>query len=280
MVNDRLHNVESMLNRVSITKLQKRMRTQFIGKTMFFSRKVSSTNDRAKQLAVQGVPAGTVVIAATQTHGRGRLDRKWISPVGGLWFSVILKPEVSVSKISHLTFVTSLAVAECLKDLYGLKVETKWPNDVLVKGRKICGILGETSSTEEKATFVILGVGVNVNFDTEKTFPEPIRLTTTSVEKELGHKVKLETLLKALLEKFERTLGLCLNQGFKSVLSEWKKYAFFLGNEVEVVDRISTISGTACDIAEDGALVLRSKDGSLRHIFAGDLFLRISENPR
>lgn len=263
------------MSKVSITKLQKRMRTQFIGRTIHFSRKVSSTNDWAKQLAAQGAPEGTVVIAATQTHGRGRLDRKWISPMGGLWFSVILKPEVSVAKIAHLTFVTSLAVAKCLKDLYGLKVETKWPNDVTIGGRKICGILGETSSTGEKATFVILGVGVNVNFDTEKIFPESIRLTTTSIEKELGRKVELETLLKALLEKLEKTLDLYVNEGFMPVLSEWKKYAFFLGKEVEIVDREKKIKGTACDVAEDGALVLRFEDGSSRRVFAGDLSLRI-----
>lgn len=267
------------MNRVSITKLQKKMRTQFIGRSIFFSRKVSSTNDWAKQLAAQGTPEGTVVIAATQTHGRGRLDRKWISPMGGLWFSVILKPEVNVAKIAHLTFVTSLAVAECLKDLYGLKVETKWPNDVTIGGRKICGILGETSSTGEKATFVILGVGVNVNFDTEKIFPQSIRLTTTSIQKELGRKVDLETMLKALLERLEKTLDLYVNEGFMPVLSEWKKYAFFLGEEVEVVDQENKIKGTAYDVAEDGALVLRSEDGSLRRIFAGDLFLRICESP-
>jgi len=257
-----------------MTKLQKTMQTRFIGRVLFFSRKVSSTNDWAKQLAVQGAPEGTVVIAATQTHGRGRLDRKWISPVGGLWFSVILRPEVNMAKIARLTFVTSLAVAECLKDLYGLKVETKWPNDVTIGGRKVSGILGETSSTGEKATFVILGVGVNVNFDTEKIFPESIRLTTTSIEKELGRKVGLETTLKALLERLEKKLDLYVNEGFAPVLLEWKKYAFFLGKEVEIVDREKKIKGTACDVAEDGALVVRSEDGSLTHVFAGDLLLR------
>jgi BirA family biotin operon repressor/biotin-[acetyl-CoA-carboxylase] ligase len=186
-----------------------------------------------------------------------------------------LKPKVKASKTPQLTFVASLSVAECLEDLFGLTVETKWPNDITIGRRKVCGILGETSSAGEKAASVILGVGVNVNFDTAKIFPESIRATTTSIEKELGRKVEIETVLEALLERLEKTLDLHTNEGFNPVLSKWKKYACFLGKEVEIVDREQKIRGAACDVAEDGTLILTMKDGSLKQIFAGDLSLRI-----
>jgi biotin-[acetyl-CoA-carboxylase] ligase BirA-like protein len=265
--------------KVNLTRIQDGLRTRSIGKTVFFAREVGSTNEWAKELASQKAPEGTVVLAETQTRGRGRLGRTWISPLGGLWFSVILRPRISLSDVSQLTFVAGLAVAQTLDDLYDLKVETKWPNDVLIDGRKVCGILGEASSNGEKTNFVVLGVGVNGNFDSEQIFPRRIRSNTTSLERELGQKVRLEQLFDALLEKLEKTFDFYAREGFMMILSEWKKYACFLGHKVEVNDHGKRIEGTAHDVSQDGALVIRRSNGSLTHVFVGDITLRTSPKP-
>ena len=268
-----------MACKMNLTRLQEGIRTRLMGRTIFYSTEVGSTNEWAKELASQSAPEGTVAIAETQTHGHGRLDRKWISPAGGLWFSVVLRPKIALAEVSQLTFVAGLAVAETLRELYGLKVETKWPNDVLISGRKVCGILGEASSTSGKISFVVLGVGLNANFDTGRVFPRTMRRSATSLESELGRKVRLETLFNALLEKLEKTFDLYTREGFTPILSEWKKHALFLGRKVDVTDQGKKIKGTAYDVAKDGALVLRLDDGSLAHVFAGDVSLHISRRP-
>jgi BirA family biotin operon repressor/biotin-[acetyl-CoA-carboxylase] ligase len=187
-----------------VEKLQEGLCARRFGNSIFFSRAVGSTNDWAKELAEHGAAEGTVAIAETQTAGRGRLDRTWVSPKGGLYFSVILRPRLKPAEAVRLVFVAGLAVAEALSEKHGLKAETKWPNDVLVNGRKVCGILSEMNATGEKVNFVILGVGVNANFDVKKALPEELWESATSLECELGRRVELEELFRMLLEKLER----------------------------------------------------------------------------
>ena len=263
-----------MAKRLNPSKLQKGSRTRLLGKSIFFSKEVASTNEWAKKLASQGAPEGWVVIAETQTHGRGRLDREWISPLGGLWFSLILRPRQGLVKAAKLTFVAGIAVAETLREQYGLRTQTKWPNDVLVNGRKICGILGETTSTGKEIDAVVLGIGINANFDAERVLPESIRARVTSLETELNRRIQLEELFNRLLEKLEATYVLYTRRGFSSILKQWKRYAGFLGQQVEVTDRNEKITGLAYDVDRDGALILMLENGALKHVFAGDVSLR------
>jgi BirA family biotin operon repressor/biotin-[acetyl-CoA-carboxylase] ligase len=225
-------------------------------------------------LAELGAPEGTVTIAETQKAGRGRLGRRWISPKGGLWFSIILKPKLKPSETTKLVFVASLAVAEALKELYSIKTETKWPNDVLVGGRKICGILAEMSTVDGRVKFVVLGIGVNVNLDVEKDLPKELWGNTTSLKAVLGRKVKLEELFKKLLEKLDGVYELFLKDGFRPILERWKSYACFLGNMVEVKDKGEKLSGLALGVNAEGALILKLQDGTLRRIFVGDLSIK------
>jgi len=229
----------------------------------------------AKELAGYGAGEGTVVVAETQTCGRGRLDREWVSPKGGLWFSIIFRPELKPAEAFGLVFVSGLAVAEVLCDLYDLKAETKWPNDVLVNERKVCGILTELNTTGERINYVIVGVGVNANFDVAKVFPEEMRKVATSLENGLGRKVSLEELFKALLEKLENIYELFLKEGFGPVLEKWKAYAGFLGRQVEVASDSEKLCGLALDVDSEGALVLRIEDETVGRVFAGDLSLRL-----
>ena len=259
---------------VNVDRLQEGLRTRRFGRTILFLREVGSTNDLAKELASYGVVEGTVVVAETQTAGRGRLGREWVSPKGGLWFSVILKPKLKPAEAVGLVFVAGLAVAEALRELYAVQVETKWPNDVLLKGRKVCGILSEMSTVDEKVNYVTVGVGVNANFDVEKAFPEELRANATSLENELGRKVKLEELFKALLEKLENVYELFLKEGFAPVLGKWKTYAGFLGSQVEVTSGTEKWVGLASDVGNDGALVMKLGDGTVKRVFVGDATLR------
>jgi BirA family biotin operon repressor/biotin-[acetyl-CoA-carboxylase] ligase len=244
-----------------------------MGKTILFLRKVNSTNLWAKRLARSGAQEGTIAVAESQSSGRGRLDRRWYSPVGGLWFSVVLRPQIYASEVSQLTVVTALSVIQTLRDLYGLEAHAKWPNDVLVNGRKICGILGEANSEANEVSFVIMGIGLNANFDVHKVLPESIAAGATSLETEIEHKVELEQLLTTLLKKFEADYDIYARRGFSRIVAEWKGYANFLGQEVEVIDQSRTFRGIAEDIDANGALVLRLKDGTLKSFQAADVSL-------
>jgi BirA family biotin operon repressor/biotin-[acetyl-CoA-carboxylase] ligase len=260
----------------SVDKLQEGLRTKHLGKRIFFSRVVASTNEWAKELASYGAEEGTIAIAETQTAGRGRLGREWFSPKGGLYFSVVLRPALKPVEAVGLVFVAGLAVADVLRKVYCLAAETKWPNDVLVNGKKVCGVLSEMNSTGEEVNFVVVGVGVNADFVVEKVLPEELWERTTSLGTALGRRVKLEELFRALLEKLEDVYGRFLKEGFGVVVGEWKGYAGFLGKQVEVKVDAEKFEGLALNVDGEGALVVQLGNGALRRVFVGDVSLRMS----
>jgi len=258
---------------VNVNRLHEGLRTRRFGKNIVFLREVSSTNDLAKELAGYGAVEGTVVVAESQTAGRGRLDREWFSPKGGLWFSVVLRPKLKPTEAVKLVFASGLAVAEVLHELYGLKAETKWPNDVLVNKRKVCGVLTEINTTGSRVNYVVVGAGLNANFDVATVFPEELRKVAVSLENVLNRKVRLEELFGAVLEKFEYFYELLLKEGFDPLLARWKRYAGFLGSQVEVVSGAEKWVGLAVDVDYDGSLILRLKDGTEKRVFVGDVTL-------
>ena len=262
-----------MSEKIKIGQFQEGLRTKRFGRSILFSREVESTNSWARELAMYGAYEGTVVIAETQAKGRGRLGREWVSPAGGLWFSLILRPKLRPAEAVKLTFVAGLAVVKVLREVFGLKAVTKWPNDVLVNGRKTCGILTEMNTTGETVNFVVVGVGINANFNVEKVFPEQLRKGVTSLENELGRKVRLEELFRGLLERLENVYELFMKEGSNPVLEEWKKYAGFIGRQVIAISPTGKMNGLALDVDDDGALILRLADGSVRRVFVGDVSL-------
>lgn len=258
---------------MKIDKIQETLRTKKLGKEILYLHEAGSINDLAKELANYRASEGTIVIAETQTAGRGRLNRKWFSPIGGLYFSIILRPKLKAKETLKLVFVTGLAVAEVLHENYGLNVETKWPNDVLVNGRKVCGILSEMKTKGEKVNYTVIGVGINANVNVKKEFPEELKTAATSIENELGKKVRLEELLKLLLEKLDSLYEQFLKEGFSKILKKWRKYAYFLGKAVEVISGNERLCGLALDVDDKGALVVRLENGTMKHIFAADVSL-------
>ncbi|UCH31195.1 MAG: biotin--[acetyl-CoA-carboxylase] ligase [Candidatus Bathyarchaeota archaeon] len=234
---------------------------------------VSSTNKVAKQLARRNDGDKVVILAETQTKGKGRLGRRWFSPKGGLWLSIILRPEIRVKEALRLTFIAALAVVETVKTMYGLKTEIKWPNDVLINGKKLCGILTEASVEHGIVKFVVIGLGINVNIGLE-LFPKQLKSTVTSIKHEVGSEVKRAALLTNLLQNFEQNYTLLQQGKWTVLLKEWKSFATFLGKQVQVTNPDEIIIGKAWEVDTDGALVIKRDDGVLKKIISGDVTLR------
>jgi len=219
----------------------------------------------AKELVKKETAEGTVVIAGTQTAGKGRIGRTWLSPVGSLAMSVILKP--SVDNLPQLVMIASLAVVRAIKKVTGLKTQIKWPNDVLVKNKKVCGILIENEVKGGKVNSAIIGIGINVNFD-PLDFPE-ITGIATSLSHEIGTEISKVELTSTLLSELER-LYLEAQAG-APVYREWQENMETLGRWIKVKNGETVEQGKAETVTENGNLVLRRADGSLTEIVAGDV---------
>jgi biotin-[acetyl-CoA-carboxylase] ligase BirA-like protein len=255
---------------VRLQKIKEKLQTKLIGKTIHYLSEVASTNDIAKEMAALRAKEGTVIVAGIQTGGKGRFGRKWASPKGGLWFSTILRPKLHPREIPKLTIVSSLAVAKTISQLFNLKPEVKWPNDVLINAKKVCGILSEANTRGGTINFVVVGVGLNANIELN-SLPKQVRENATSLKQELNRNIECEQLLCVLLEKIEHYYVMLINREFNSVLEEWKSLCGFLGSYVEVTSWEKKIEGWAIDVDETGALILRLQDGTLKRILSGDV---------
>ena len=249
-------------------------------KDVVFLRRIGSTNDMAKDLASEGAPAGTVVLADEQTAGRGRLDRRWNAPPGtSLLCSLLFRPDLRPAQAHRLTMLCSLAAADAIERVAALTVSVKWPNDLVVESRapessrprwrKLAGILTESGLTGDRLAFVVVGIGINVNVPADR-LPD-LAPDATSILAEVGCEVSrwelLIALLQAVAERRER-LGAGGNPR-----EEWSARLVTLGHRVRVVTSEGVLAGVAEAVDEDGALLLRTDDGALRRLLAGDVTL-------
>jgi BirA family biotin operon repressor/biotin-[acetyl-CoA-carboxylase] ligase len=230
----------------------------------------------AKELAIRGAKEGTVIVAQIQTRGRGRLGRSWISPSGGLWFSIIMRPSVSPRDASKLTLMMSVAVAKTINKLFNSEAEIKWPNDVLIRGKKVCGILTETSTRGNSLNFAVVGVGINANLSLQD-LPSNLRSFSTTLKEELKKEIDNEAFLRSLMEETERYYNMFTQSKFNDILAEWKNLAKFLGSYVKVTSLSERIEGWATDIDENGALIIKLRDQTTRKIISGDVTIRKQE---
>ncbi|MBK7864826.1 MAG: biotin--[acetyl-CoA-carboxylase] ligase [Archangiaceae bacterium] len=257
-------------DRLTSLELDPLLSTREIGLTLHAFEKVDSTNSTAFKLAADGAMHGEVVVAEEQTSGKGRRGRSWSSPPGkNLYCSLILRPDLPPARASELTLVAAVALAETLRDA-GVKAEIKWPNDVQVAGRKIAGILTELSADTEKVHFVVVGIGVNLNCGAED-LPEELRETATSLKLTRGQPVMRALFTAALWTRFESWLDRHTAEGFSPVRDAWRSYSATLGQEVLVKSEARELRGTAEDIDEQGALLIRKSDGSVERVLAGDV---------
>jgi len=241
---------------------------QLIGKKVLFFPRVTSTMDIAREAAGQGAPEGTVVLADEQTAGRGRMRRSWFSPQGSISLSVLLYPQKSF--LPYLVMLASLAVVHCIEKVAGVKADIKWPNDVLIKGKKVCGILLESDVREEKVAYAIIGIGINVNMNLAD-FTE-IAAIATSLSQETGKEFSRLALARELLVELEK-MYLTLPAG-DAIHKEWKARLITLGKSVLVKSGGAFLKGIAEDVTAEGRLLLRQADGSMQEIIAGDVTLR------
>ncbi len=230
---------------------------------------VDSTNNEAKRWAQKGAPHGSVFVADEQTGGKGRLGRVWKSPPKtGLWFTFLLRPKASPEQVTNLTLFAGLAVAKAIRRLTGCDARIKWPNDVVIGNKKVCGILTEMAAEMESVEYVIPGIGVNVNTE---SFPEEIAYKATSLYLSTGKKWSRATVLQAILLEMEELLNRQQTMGTAAVLSEYRENCVTIGRQVSTQRGNIRLSGIAEDITEEGELVVRQSNGSLLTINSGEV---------
>ena len=243
------------------------LRTNVIGKDIKYFTETESTNIIAREIADSG-DEGTVVVAESQTGGRGRMGKKWISPEGGIWLSIILKPRIQPLYASRITLMAGVSVAKTIAGL-GLPARIKWPNDVLINGKKVCGILTEIGAEVDMVDYIVVGIGIDANVDTE-SFPEEFRETSTSLKKELGKDVNRAEFVQGLLLEFEVLYLKFQKEGFSSILHEWRNLSATIGEWVKITTQTRTIYGEAIGVDNEGALILETGEGQLEKIVAGN----------
>lgn len=243
------------------------LKTDVIGKDIHYFKETESTNTIAREIA-NTVEEGVVVIAESQTQGRGRLGRKWLSPEGGIWLSIILKPRIQPLYAPRITLLAGVSVAKTIRSL-GLSAKIKWPNDILINGKKVCGILTEIGAEMDMVDYCVVGIGIDANVDTE-SFPEEFRESSTSLKKELGHEINRVEFVQRLLSEFESLYLKFQNEGFPSILEEWRNMSATIGEWVKITTQTKTIYGEAIGVDNEGALILETGEGQLERIVAGN----------
>lgn len=221
--------------------------------------------DEARRIAWKGCPSFSVAVAERQTKGRGRLARPWHSDTGGLYFTIILRPELPPDACFKLNFLASTRLAHLLRSRYSIDAEIKWPNDILVNHRKLAGILSESNISSNRVHHVSIGIGINVNNSPPQTTPE-----ATSIKRLVGKPVPRHSLLAEYLDQFEADIH---NMDDIDVITEWKRYAIPFGRQVMVATTEEQFRGITEDVDGEGALLLRLVDGSLKRVLYGDCFL-------
>lgn len=255
-------------------EISKNLNTKYIGKDIYIFNEVMSTNTIAKFLSMNGVGNGAVVISEKQTKARGRSGKNWESPLGGVWLSIILNPNVNHSKIPLITLATGVAVENTLKRIGVKNAEIKWPNDILIHGKKVCGILTEAITSFNTIESVIIGVGIDANISIEN-FPEELRENMTTLNDEIGEKVDENLLIKLFLEEFEKIREQFINEEYETILKEWRKNSYTIGKIVEVHEPFSKpYDGYVLGISRDGSLVVEKIDGTLEKVISGECIIK------
>jgi len=247
------------------------LKTKWIGKRIHHFQTLDSTNSKAYELALNGAEEGEVVIAESQEKGKGRLGRQWFSPPFlNIYVSLILRPKIPPHQASLITLMAAVATADAIRNFSGLLPLIKWPNDILLRDRKVAGLLNEIQSEVDRIHFVILGIGINLNMD-EKMFSKEIRNVATSLKIETGQAVSRKDFLQSLFLELERWYATFSEEGSALILKAWRDRAHIKGKQVKVTSFGETLVGRAIDIDSDGALILEIKGGKRKRVVAGDV---------
>jgi BirA family biotin operon repressor/biotin-[acetyl-CoA-carboxylase] ligase len=248
------------------------MLTRYLGHRIVCFETIGSTNNYIKERADE-LPDGTLVVSEEQKNGRGRLGREWTSPSGkGIWMSLLLKPEISPIDAPKITQIAAAALIETLKNLYGLDAKVKWPNDIVINGKKVCGILTEMGAELGRVSHIVLGIGINANMD---VFGDELADKATSLKIEMGETVDRKKLLLHFLKEFERLLDLFVENGdFEKALNICRKHSAVIGKKVWIKGENSVVEVLATGINDGGELVVQYEDGSVKAIISGEVSIR------
>jgi BirA family biotin operon repressor/biotin-[acetyl-CoA-carboxylase] ligase len=252
--------------------------TKLIGRKIYYFDRVSSTMDVAMQLGNKNTPEGTLVVAESQTKGRGRLGRSWISPkYKGIYFSLILKPDILPACAPILTLVACVSIYEGIKQITGIETQIKWPNDILIHNKKLGGILTELKAELDATSFVVIGIGLNVNNDSNELVREAISLKeakkyqSCACPTDRQENINRTELLKEILRKIEENFLILQKKGSPPILEKWRNYNVTLGRRVKVSCHKEHFEGEAVDIDTDGGLLVRRDSGIIEKFMAGDV---------
>jgi BirA family biotin operon repressor/biotin-[acetyl-CoA-carboxylase] ligase len=243
------------------------LNTKFIAKKIHYFDYLPSTMDLAMQLGIQSAPSGTIVLAESQTKGRGRLGRSWFSPKHkGIYLSLILRPKISPSASCVLTLLAAVSICEAVKKVTGMEAQIKWPNDIFMHNKKVAGILTEMNAELDKVNFVVIGIGLNVNNDKKSLIAQ-----ATSLKELTRQPISRVILLQELLRRIESNYSVLEDRGAQTIIDKWRSFSLTLGRRVKIYYQDKHIEGQAVDIDSDGALLIRKDSGLTIKVFSGDI---------
>jgi BirA family transcriptional regulator, biotin operon repressor / biotin---[acetyl-CoA-carboxylase] ligase len=261
------YQLKSAPDRLFAFEVSYELNTEFLGRKIHYFEALPSTMNVAMQLGIEGCPCGTLILAESQTHGRGRLGRSWISPkYKGIYLSLILRPKILPQKAPILTLLAAVSICEAIKEISGLDTQIKWPNDILLSHKKLGGILTELSAEMDRVSFIILGIGLNVNND-KKTLISG----ATSLKTEKKEDVNRISLLQEILRKIEKNYLVFQEEGSEPVIEKWRQFNVTLGNRIKIASQDKRLEGQAIDIDTDGGLLVRKDSGMIEKIMTADI---------
>jgi BirA family biotin operon repressor/biotin-[acetyl-CoA-carboxylase] ligase len=263
-------------NKLLPYEIHKKLQTRFIGKKIRYLENTPSTIWVGKQLCSDGDVEkmhGMVIIAEEQTGGVGRMGRAWVSPSGGIWITIVLKPHVPVDHVFMITMAGSIAVARAIRKEFNLGALIKWPNDIFIGNKKVAGLLLELSAESDVVHHSLLSIGIDVNVPITNFSPD-LQNQITSICAEVGHKVDRASFLARILKEFESRYLLIESGEYDSIIQEWKSISCTLDNRVQIRTLKNSFEGEAVDIDEFGALIIRKDNGKLERVIAGDCYHR------
>ncbi|MCK4902027.1 MAG: biotin--[acetyl-CoA-carboxylase] ligase [Thermoplasmatales archaeon] len=240
--------------------------TKIIGRKLYHFDTIDSTNTFAKILIKKGAEEGTVVVADAQSSGYGRKDRTWSSPKGGLWFSVVLYPAITPQSGMIVTMATSVAIAKGIEEITDIKPVIKWPNDLLINGKKACGVFTELDARKDIINNAVVGIGINVN----NQIDEELNKIAVSLVDEVGTEISIDELLRSILINLDETYNRLTHNDYDFIRDSWLSYSSILGKKIQVQDDETVTIGKVIDVDEDGCLILDTENGSVK-VICGDI---------
>lgn len=271
-VNNKGYRLISEPDIINEMRIREYMNTKWMGKNIIYLPVTDSTNTQAKRLGEEGAEHGTLVVTQCQTAGRGRRGRSWESPEGNIYFTFILRPDVEVSRASMITLVSALALAKAIEKVAGLNTQIKWPNDVVANGKKLCGILTESSTDLEYINYVVVGIGINVN---QASFPDELADKASSLLLELGRSVNRGAVLGEFLNRFEAYYEIFIEtEDMSGLIDTYNELLVNCGREVKIIEKDRERILKAIGIDENGGLIVENPEGVRESIISGEVSVR------